>query len=468
MATLLFTILLSSGIIAEEQLSIFASPDKGKAPLDVNFAIQASVAIDGYAWDFTSDGTIDSTEPSPTYTYSQEGEYDVTFKTTANGEEVDLTTTIIVRAEDALKVSIAANPAEGVAPLTVQFTAAAIGQEPLTYAWDFNNDGSADSFSLTPTTTFSKAGKYSVQLAVSDKNGETVKKNVQVLVSPYDSRLTLKSYFPTNLTVGENTVTFILENKGTEEASAISAKIIGNNIQQTSSTTIAALEQDAEDSLTIGINVLQEGPLNATLKVADKSFPLQFTARQSAAYSKEELQAELQKLKDRFNEQEAAYYEKKAQGYLVSEFSDAMKNIKEKLQEAQLQILTEKGEEAKVTMNLAAIAVTDFQEDLSLAKKEKVEPLRWLKENALAITAIIAAFGTLSGILIKLKHHAVKVTGTMAGKAKELVKSKGNEREKEENKKGKKEEKKEKKKESQAKKESEKEEQAKEEKEKIK
>ena len=55
-----------------------ATPDTGPAPLTVQFSSAGSNDPDGtaltYAWDFNGDGTTDSTEPNPTFTYTTAGQ----------------------------------------------------------------------------------------------------------------------------------------------------------------------------------------------------------------------------------------------------------------------------------------------------------------------------------------------------------------------------------------------------------
>ncbi|MBI2147992.1 PKD domain-containing protein [Candidatus Woesearchaeota archaeon] len=405
-------------VAAQEQLSIISSPAQGTAPLYVAFSAASSTAIDSYAWDFTSDGVVDSTEPTPVFTYPKEGVYTATLTAVVSEQPAKATSTITVTAQrEEMKATVIANPTEGTAPLTVQFIVAATGKEPLSYSWDFDMDGTPESSEQNPTVTFSTPGQQMVQVKITDADSSTVVKKIPVSVVQYDSGLNLTSYFPTTLHKGENSVTFIITNNGTGQSKDITAKIVGMNIQQASSTTIPLLQPGDQDSLTVKVNILEEGVLAATAKVLDKNFPLTFTVDKKIELNKSALQAQLDQLKSQFREQEGFYYDKKANGYIVNEMADQLKDIQEKLQDTQEKLLLDKLQDASVNLNLLGSAITDLKEGLLQAKKPEVTLLQWMKENALAITAIIAAFGTLSGIMIKLKHHAVSVTG----KAKELV-----------------------------------------------
>jgi PKD repeat protein len=50
----------------------------GSAPLSVTFTDHSIGTVTSYAWDFDSDGTIDSTEQSPTTVFAEAGTYTVT------------------------------------------------------------------------------------------------------------------------------------------------------------------------------------------------------------------------------------------------------------------------------------------------------------------------------------------------------------------------------------------------------
>jgi parallel beta-helix repeat protein len=69
----------------------------GTAPLTVNFTDQSSGSPTSYAWDFENDGTVDSTEQSPSHIYDTAGTYTVNLTVTnAGGSDAELKTDYIV------------------------------------------------------------------------------------------------------------------------------------------------------------------------------------------------------------------------------------------------------------------------------------------------------------------------------------------------------------------------------------
>lgn len=72
---------------------------------------------------------------------------------------------------EAPEAAFTAEPTSGKAPLEVSFTDKSTGTEPLTYAWDFDNDGMVDSTEQNPTYTYENAGTYTVRLTVSNAAG---------------------------------------------------------------------------------------------------------------------------------------------------------------------------------------------------------------------------------------------------------------------------------------------------------
>ena len=63
------------------------------------------------------------------------------------------------------------NVRNGTVPLTVQFTNQSTGTHPMTYAWDFTNDGIIDNTTPNPAYTYNSVGVFTVNLTVTNGAG---------------------------------------------------------------------------------------------------------------------------------------------------------------------------------------------------------------------------------------------------------------------------------------------------------
>jgi PKD repeat protein len=152
------------------------SPTSGTAPLTVRFTDQSTNSPTSWAWDFDSNGTIDSNLQNPSYNYPTAGTYTVklTASNTVGSDNEIKTSYITVNAPVAPLAVFTANPTIGTAPLTVNFTDQSTGSSPITYAWDFNTDGTVDSTEQNPSYTYNSAGTYTVTLTVTNSAGSDV------------------------------------------------------------------------------------------------------------------------------------------------------------------------------------------------------------------------------------------------------------------------------------------------------
>ncbi|MBN1194770.1 MAG: PKD domain-containing protein [Methanomicrobiaceae archaeon] len=152
-----------------------ADVTEGDAPLSVQFTDQSTGDTPlTYAWDFENDGTVDSTEQNPSYTYSTPGTYSVSLTVTnvaGSDEEVKIDHIVVNVPPVPPTAAFTADVTEGDAPLSVQFTDQSTGDTPLTYAWDFDNDGTVDSTEQSPSFTYDTPGTYSVSLIVTNAAG---------------------------------------------------------------------------------------------------------------------------------------------------------------------------------------------------------------------------------------------------------------------------------------------------------
>jgi len=150
-----------------------AEPTSGDAPLTVKFTDASSGSISGYAWDFDNDGVIDSTEQSPLHIYPLAGSYAVNLTVTGpGGSDAEVKPALITVSEPLAKpvANFTADPLQGTVPLEVQFTDASTGSI-VSWAWDFENDGSIDNVEQSPRHVFTAPGVYTVSLKVTNAAG---------------------------------------------------------------------------------------------------------------------------------------------------------------------------------------------------------------------------------------------------------------------------------------------------------
>jgi PKD repeat protein len=178
----------------------------GEPPLEVHFDGSGSYdAEDGfiasYLWEF-DDGN-DSTEMSPTYTFADEGVYEVTLTVTDNQDEtgedtITITVSIINLGPAAAGSADKPSVPEG---QTVTFTDASTDADGTiaSWAWDFG-DGTTSN-DQHPTHDYDTVGTYTVVLTVEDDDGaiDTVDIPITVLAdSDGDSVPDSEDEFPNN------------------------------------------------------------------------------------------------------------------------------------------------------------------------------------------------------------------------------------------------------------------------------
>ncbi len=132
--------------------------------------------VDLYEWDIDNDGTYDysSTLPTRNHTYATDGIYTVKLRVTDNFGATNEATTTADIADTAPTANFNGTPLTGSSPLTVTFTNTSTGyDQPLTYEWDFDNNGTVDSTVTNPQYIYNNAGLYTVKLTATDSDLST-------------------------------------------------------------------------------------------------------------------------------------------------------------------------------------------------------------------------------------------------------------------------------------------------------
>ncbi len=205
------------------------SPAEGLAPLTVHFVDRSTGNPTAYAWDFDSDGTVDSTVANPTHTYATRGVYTVSLKVTGPGGS----DTLVRR-----NVVTAFKPVLYVQPTTVNLLSVSGRDYPITVRnegngvlrWKATVVSGGEWMSITPTAEFigngeilidyqqnllssARTGQISVEAADAEGSpvivnvtqaGATVPPTPQLGVSP-ESR---------NVDSASGSTTFTVENTG--------------------------------------------------------------------------------------------------------------------------------------------------------------------------------------------------------------------------------------------------------------
>lgn len=174
----------------------------GETPLTVIFTDMSSGIPTSWSWSFGDGGT--SKEQNPTYNYKKAGKYTVSL-IVADGKTIESaskTDYITVTDPLPLKSEFEGTPLNGEIPLKVQFTEKSTGK-PNSYSWDFG-DGNK-STEKNPSNIYTKAGKYSVKLTVSDGKGIDLNSKVDYVMA--NDPLPLASEFKSDVTNGSAPLT---------------------------------------------------------------------------------------------------------------------------------------------------------------------------------------------------------------------------------------------------------------------
>ena len=127
-----------------------------------------------YKWDFNGDGRADSSEKSPSHSYTAAGSYTVVLEVTDSKGTVSVTKPDYITVTPTVLAAFSADKTTVSLGQTVQFAnQSGGGTAPLAYEWDLNGDGQTDSTDKDPSYTYPTAGTYRVSLKVTDSEGKT-------------------------------------------------------------------------------------------------------------------------------------------------------------------------------------------------------------------------------------------------------------------------------------------------------
>lgn len=180
---------------------IIVDPSSGDAPFEIDpipFAHSNNPGgyIVSWQWDFDGNGTWDSMEENPIHVYEMPGNYLVKLRVEDNYGESALAENFLVEVTDGGPnylpplVTAHASPDSGPSPFVTVLSATASSQNGgviTQYRWDFDGNGTWDSYSASPSHTFyvpeGESQNISVLLQVTDSFGMSATDTVNVQVT---------------------------------------------------------------------------------------------------------------------------------------------------------------------------------------------------------------------------------------------------------------------------------------------
>jgi len=133
----------------------------------VRFSDRSTGEISGWAWDFDSDGSIDSTEQNPAYVFERDGLFSVSLTVMCSNCEDKITKIdyVNVLPDRSCSADFVADRTTVEANTEVRFSDRSKG-EVTTWSWDFDSDGVVDSTEQNPVYIYGRGGRYTVSLTV--------------------------------------------------------------------------------------------------------------------------------------------------------------------------------------------------------------------------------------------------------------------------------------------------------------
>ncbi|AFD00398.1 PKD repeat-containing protein [Methanocella conradii HZ254] len=159
----------------------------GTVPLTVQFTDQSTAAT-SWAWDFDNDGTIDSTEQNPIYTYNNPGTYTVSLTVAnKNGTDTETKTAYVKAQTTELIADFTVDKRLCIGTQTVHFTDLSSGN-PIRWEWKIKDPSSASTrlYEQNPSYLVWRNGYYKVQLTIYNNTSSNtiIKENYIRRVTP--------------------------------------------------------------------------------------------------------------------------------------------------------------------------------------------------------------------------------------------------------------------------------------------
>jgi PKD repeat protein len=189
-------------VVTPLSTEISGNATSGEAPMTVELGSNTTGGIEPYVdprWEFGDDEEGEGANVS--HTYSEPGEYNVTFTVDDSGNQTASDSLIVLVTEPEvtpLSTEISGNATSGEAPMTVELGSNTTGGiEPyVDPRWEFGDDEEGEGANVSHT--YSEPGEYNVTFTVDDSGNQTASDSLIVLVTEPEAEPEQQQEVPTD------------------------------------------------------------------------------------------------------------------------------------------------------------------------------------------------------------------------------------------------------------------------------
>lgn len=231
--------------------------------------------------------------------------------------------------------------------------------------------------------------------------------------------ISLEKYFPTTVNTGVTQLNIVLNNTGTVNLENIYAIVTGDGIETLDKIPLEKLNAGGRDYVFAKINSTKPGIIDIVIKlyvgdVIKNKFVDQITViapkvvveNNTEKINVTEITKNLEMQKQRYNQIEQIYQDKKQQGYPVDIIYDKLKESYGYLTDAQSNLLQGDFKKVNVDLGIISSGLDDIQTQLSNSKKAQQSFSDQLKSNLLLYGSIAAAIISIF-TAYKMVHSSV-------------------------------------------------------------
>ncbi|MEM4336468.1 MAG: hypothetical protein QXG86_00490 [Candidatus Woesearchaeota archaeon] len=282
--------------------------------------------------------------------------------------------------------------------------------------------------------------KYEIKYNIPDvvivfegtKNKLTTDSNdkIRIEIVKKSAELIIEKISPTTFKEGTSQVNVFIKNNGSITVNYLNVTLIGAGIVESYAESKDPVEPEELSIVPVIVDIKGEGQKDVIVKASwpidGKTYNTIYLTRINIiAENKSKPEAEINATeiinkfnlyKEKLREYELEYSRKKSEGYLVSEVYDSIKNARNHVSGIQLDIEEKKFSSAKSKLLLLELSLEEIDYGLKNSLKQKITLGERLRQNALLISALVAAIAGIIGLYEKQRQKLKQIKEKMKNK----------------------------------------------------